>query len=280
MILDVVGIGSQLGMDFIETPEGIKEFPGGSTANSLVTLQSLGLKTGYIGLVGSDKYAGKISRDFIADGIDISRLRTIESPTPVCRIKILKGERTLSKSGEREKLEDFPDEDKIYIKNASSVLARVSYPLTEQHAIFAKQSGLKVFLSLHSANPKTDFGFLENIDFDVLFANEAETKVIKSVDNLIARGAEVVVTKGRKGCSIYTGSGRKDFPAYRVTPIDSTGAGDAFAAGYVYGYLSDWDLERRARFANAMGAMATRQYGGRLRVKPEDVFEFIRVAEV
>ena len=50
-------------------------------------------------------------------------------------------------------------------------------------------------------------------------------------------------------------------PAYDVDVVDGTGAGDAFTAGFVYGYLHDWELERAARFASAMGALATTAIG-------------------
>jgi len=277
MLLDIVGIGSQLGMDIFETPEGIKEFPGGSVANSLVALQCLGLKTGYIGLVGKDQYTEKILKDLTETGIDISRLRTVNSANPVCKIKITGGDRILADTGDRKRLDDFPEEDKAYLKGARAVFSRVSYLLTQEHAAFAKQNGLNVFLSLHNAKPGRDFGFLEGMEFDVLFCNKGEAKTIdKSRDRLIEKGAELVVTRGNKGFSIYNLSGKFDFPAYRVDSVDPTGAGDAFAAGYIYACLERWDLEKRAEFANAMGAMATLRYGARLKVKPETVFEFVR----
>lgn len=275
MPLDVVGIGSQLGIDFIGTPEGVKEFPGGNVANSLVVLQSLGLRTGYIGLVGTDQYTQRILKDLTEGGIDVSRIRRVSSPSPVCRIKIVKGDRILTFTGEKKKLEDFPEEDKAYLRTSRSAFLRASYLLAKEYANFAKQNGLEVFLSMHNTNPGGNFSFLEDIDFDALFANEKEVKGIRSIDNLTAKGAEVIITKGDKGCSVYNSSGRIDFPARRIYPLDPTGAGDAFAAGYMYGYLNGWKLERRAEFANAVGAMATLQYGGRLRVRPEQVLEFI-----
>lgn len=80
---------------------------------------------------------------------------------------------------------------------------------------------------------------------------------------LLDRGVGVVALKmGAEGCLVMTGKGEKlRIPAFRVSVVDATGAGDAFAAGFIAGVWHDWALERTARLANAVGALCVTEAG-------------------
>jgi sugar/nucleoside kinase (ribokinase family) len=80
---------------------------------------------------------------------------------------------------------------------------------------------------------------------------------------LLDRGVGVVALKmGAEGCLVMTGKGEKlRIPAFRVSVVDATGAGDAFAAGFIAGVWHDWPLERTARLANAVGALCVTEAG-------------------
>ena len=70
-----------------------------------------------------------------------------------------------------------------------------------------------------------------------------------------------VVTHGAEGCTVVTPRPTFVSPRQTVTVVDTTGAGDAFAAGFIYGLNAGWEPERCARFANAVGGLATRAFG-------------------
>jgi sugar/nucleoside kinase (ribokinase family) len=78
----------------------------------------------------------------------------------------------------------------------------------------------------------------------------------------LARGVGVVALKmGEDGCYVATRSGQFRVPAFEVPAIDATGAGDAFAAGFLAGVVKGWSLRETARFANAVGALCTLAIG-------------------
>jgi sugar/nucleoside kinase (ribokinase family) len=79
---------------------------------------------------------------------------------------------------------------------------------------------------------------------------------------LLDRGVGTVVVKlGPDGCYVRTGDIRLSVPGFSVDAVDGTGSGDAFDAGFLLGVLEGWDLERTARFANAVGALCVTAIG-------------------
>lgn len=71
----------------------------------------------------------------------------------------------------------------------------------------------------------------------------------------------VLLTEDDKGCTVLDTAGTRLFPTRAITPVDSTGAGDCFLAGFAYGFLKDLGLERSAQFANFCGGLAVQHVG-------------------
>ena len=79
---------------------------------------------------------------------------------------------------------------------------------------------------------------------------------------LLEYGPQIVTLKcGEQGSIIYTQNDKLIVPSFQIVEVDPTGAGDCFDAGFVYGLLEGWELEKTARFANAVGALATTKKG-------------------
>ncbi len=85
----------------------------------------------------------------------------------------------------------------------------------------------------------------------------------KAIQDILALGVEVLVVKrGATGATVYDQHGnRQDVPGFPVVPLNILGAGDAFASGFIYGYLNDWDLYQSCRMGNASGAQVVLQPG-------------------
>lgn len=96
-------------------------------------------------------------------------------------------------------------------------------------------------------------------------------------DFYLSYGARAAVIKlGGEGLYVKGGDEAHRLPAHAVTPVDTTGAGDAACAGFLYGYVRGWDLLRCAKLANAVGALTVQCMGGAEGVKrPEDAFALI-----
>jgi sugar/nucleoside kinase (ribokinase family) len=89
-----------------------------------------------------------------------------------------------------------------------------------------------------------------------------ETDPARIAAKLMEHGVKIVgLKRGEKGCYLRTADEEIELPAFDIEPVDGTGAGDAFVAGFLCGYLAGWPLEQIGRFACAAGAMATLAMG-------------------
>jgi sugar/nucleoside kinase (ribokinase family) len=100
-------------------------------------------------------------------------------------------------------------------------------------------------------------------------------------DALMAYGLEIVALKdGAHGSYVASESGMMHVDTYEVDARDGTGAGDAYVAGFLRGYLSGWDLKRCAEFASAVGALCTTGMGTLAAVRDfEGTLDFLRERE-
>ena len=119
---------------------------------------------------------------------------------------------------------------------------------------------------MHIARASLEYAFRRA---DVVFSSREDAQSLygtsepaEAAERIRAIGPETVVVKlGGEGC--YVSSGGESFmcPGYRVKPVDTTGAEDAFDGAWVSATLEGWDLRERARFANAVGALTATGLG-------------------
>jgi sugar/nucleoside kinase (ribokinase family) len=135
----------------------------------------------------------------------------------------------------------------------------------------AKKHGLSVSLDLEptAAQRGADLQSLLG-QVDVLFVNQRAvnlltgvTELEKAARDIVNLGPSVVcVTMGEEGSLTIGGSEVLRTAAFPVQVVDSTGAGDCFAAAFVHGFLKGWSLGQTALFASAVGALSVTSYGG------------------
>lgn len=251
-----------------KTQEGLErsQAPGGSVCNSMRAMACLGAESGFIGKIGSDSVG-----EYYEDALNKAGVATYFSKTTgisgSCTVLISPdGERTMGTF-----LGPAPDitADEISeeVLSAYHCIYIEGYLLVNEALVRgtmqkAKKLGLKVALDLSNFNIVNAFrGLLDEIIpayVDILFSNESEAEAFTGLKaheavKVLSEKVEVsLVTLGKEGALV--GSKGKVFsvPAEGGKPVDTTGAGDHFAAGFLYGQTVGTSLERSARIGSLL----------------------------
>jgi len=236
---------------------------GGSAANTIHGLAMLGASSGYIGTIGNDEMGDVFEKNLIAAGVepflfrsktDTGRAITLITPDSERTFATYLGAATeLSK----EQLSGiwhpesgiFLSYDYLHIEG----YLVLDHDLVRMLARIAKENRMTVSLDLASYNVvESNREFVQEIVqnyVDILFANEEEAMAFtghkpEEAVKHISRFCEVAVVKtGRKGSLIQSGEVISEIGAIPAEPIDTTGAGDLYAAGFLYGHSRGWPLQ-------------------------------------
>jgi len=251
--------------------------PGGSASNFAVGCARLGLHTGIISRVGKDSFGNTLIKAFAEEGVDTSHIIS-EGPTSGTLFAFVdsKGERTMSVFSGANAFISPADIDENYIKQSRLLhITSLHGPkcldaLLEAKSIAKKN---KVLVSIDPGCILAELGeelfpLLEGVD--ILLPSRLEAKMMTGEsDPLIAadklsKFSDLVVLKlGSDGCLIRTKTKEELIPAFKSTPVDTLGAGDAFSSAFIYGLLNKKDPIGCARLANASAAIKIMSEGGR-----------------
>ena len=234
------------------------EHAGGKGLNQAVAAARSGAAVAMVGAVGDDD-AGRRLRSIAADeGIDVEAIAVIAgSPTGRALITV--------DAGAENTIVVIPGANSLVradaVPDARVVIAQLEVPIDEVLAAFrcARASGARTILNPAPAQPLPD----ELVALcDIIVPNEHELELIGGVDSLLDRGVGIVVTtRGARGVTTTvrtdTSSTERHQPAFPVTPVDTTGAGDAFCGSLAARLAAGDELEPAIRYAAAAGALAT-----------------------
>ena len=284
---DVVGVGLNATDTLIPVPQypaaGTKVafhsadvLPGGQVASAIVACQSWGLKTRYVGKVGDDPAAALHRAEFARAGVEAHLLVAPGCPSQQAFILVDDtGERTvLWKRDERLTLQ--PEElQRDWIINARAL--HVDGHDTAAAAVaagWARAAGVPVVADLDELYPGVE-ALLKRLDYliasrDIPGRLMSEPDLRKSLPALQQRyGCRLAAaTLGHEGVLAWDGTRFYYAPAYRVEVVDTTGAGDIFHAGFIYGLLQGWPLQRQLEFACAAAALNCTGHGARGGIQP------------
>ena len=269
--------------------ESFVKVPGGSACNTIRALAHLNNSVGFIGKVGTDEHAAMYREKLLHAGVHTFLISDKRKPTGVATTFVSKdGERTFgtylgaSVLLEAKEIEEtlFNDYDCFFIEG----YLLVNYPLMLRTAQIAKKRGIKYAIDLGSYNMVQ-----EHLDFlkpfvrdnvDILFANEEEAfaytgKAPIEAIEILSRDVELCVVKiGSKGALIKTKDTFISVPAQQTDHvIDTTGAGDLFAAGFLHGYCRNMPLETCGLVGGILASHVIRELGTEL---SNDVWEKIK----
>lgn len=264
--------------------QGVKTLAGGSVANTIRGLAcGLGVSTALVGVRGCDDRGQMFAENMAHAGVDLSRLRAAPGLTAQCACLVdAEGNRTMRPcflNAVRLEAKELTKEDfrgaKWVVLNGYGFYGE---ELLESAVDLCKQEGVKVSMDLASFEVVRNFrprlmGLLESGKVDLVFANEDEAgELIKGEENpcpetclnFLSKYCErAVVMLGSKGCIARHGDETVRVPAIReTTTVDTTGAGDLFASGFLYGVLNGLSLEDCCKMGCCTGGAVVRGLGG------------------
>jgi len=264
----------------LDLVDRIELHTGGCAVNTGIALAKLGVRTAVMGKVGMDGFGDFIIHTLERHGIDTTGVvRDHVANTSATMVMIdPDGERSfihyLGANAELRQEDvdlEVVQRGRILHIAGHNLMSRFDGP--DAAAVLEAAHRLGVETSLDTAWDATGRWFqliepcLPHIDYFVPSIEEARMIAGREDPAEIARffldyGVKIVALKmGEAGCYVTDGERSVRMPVYDVQPIDTTGAGDCFAAGFLAGLIQGWDLERTARFANAVGAMCVTSIG-------------------
>ncbi len=258
--------------------------PGGTTTNTAVALSRIGAAVTLVGRVGDDEEGNRLIAAMIAEaGIDVTAF-TVKpgSATDRCTL-IVSGDppdRTIFwQPGAAIVRHDRLDiaglfaHDVVLLDFADHTLRRWLTDLPAHSSPRTRLLGTLTYL-VKDGQPIVDDALEVALRFDTLGGSVGELMALTGTADLDAATAAVrsrmpgsnlrscVISLGAVGCRICTRNEIWDIPAFPVTAVDPTGAGDAFTAGIAWGMALRWPWPRTGLLANALGASAITAVGG------------------
>jgi ribokinase len=256
----------------------LHESGGGSAANTIVGLARLGIKTGYVGKVAKDIEGKRLLKELRNEGVDISSIiteKTGHSGIVMCFID-LKGERAMYVlSGVNDTIK-FEEIDLEYIKNTkilhlTSFVSETSFK-TQKRVVEEVSDNVMISFDPGALYARKGFNELKPIlkRTFVFMPNETELSLLTKKDykegakTLIKEGVHLIAVKlGSKGCYVTDGKESHIIERYNVKVVDTTGAGDAFCTGFLYGLLNNKDLYTCGKLGNFIASRCIMKIGAR-----------------
>jgi sugar/nucleoside kinase (ribokinase family) len=263
------------------------EMSGGSAANTIVGIASLGARAAYVGKVKDDQIGRLYTHDIRAAGVTFETKAAADGPATGCSYILVTGDGERTMNTYLGAAQDLTPAD---IDAAEIAASRFVYlegylwdPQNAKEAFvkasrIAHESGREVALTLSDSfcvdRYRGEFlDLMRNGTVDIVFANEAELHSLYQTSDFDGALTQLrqdvklgVVTRSEKGCVVVSGAGVIAVPAYPIeTMVDTTGAGDLFAAGFMFG------LVRGAGFENAgrLGALAAAEVIQHIGARPQ-----------
>ncbi len=272
--------------------EATKHYPrsiasGGSAANTIHGLARLGIEVGFIGKTGMDEMGEFFAKDMIKSGITPILMHSTTPSGVALALVSPDGERTFATylgaavemTAEDIHPEIFSDYNILHIEG----YLLQNYGLISEAIKTAKECGMLVSLDMASYNVVEQHrDFLNDIIdsyVDIVFANEEESKAFTgkepelSIAELGKRVDIAVVKTGPGGSLVSMNGSVVHVPTEKINPVDTTGAGDLYAAGFLYGLVNGFAPEACGKFGTKLASEVIRHIGAKI---PDEKWHALR----
>jgi sulfofructose kinase len=246
---------------------------GGQCATAMVALARLGLRARYIGKVGADE-TGRFQLDSISsEGVDASGVIVVdgtESQIAFIIVDEATGERTvLWDHDDRLTIEPSEVNREAVTSGRALLLDGHNVEASIAAASYARAAGIPTVLDIDNIYagverllPLIDF-LISSSTFPIRMTGESDVRI--ALKRLAEQTGSLLVaaTLGAEGVLAYIRNDYLHSPAFSINCVDTTGAGDAFHGGFIYGLLAGFSVEETLRFSNAVAGLKCRQVGAR-----------------
>lgn len=267
---------------------------GGAVANTLAGLGALGLETAFVGRVRDDALGRFYAKAMQDGGTDFVNPPVQNAYLPTSRSMIF-----TSADGERSMNTYLGISAELGPEDVSGSVAQEAEYVFLEGYLFDKDKGKKAFFELSRAcrsaggkagiaisdpfcveRHRADFLDLIEHELDYVIGNDAEIKSLFETDDLetaLLKTAEicelVVCTRRGEGVSVIANAVRVDVPVDEITPVDATGAGDQFAAGFLYGLVTKQPIEICCKMGCIAAGEVIRHIGARPETSVRGLFK-------
>ena len=295
--MHVTGVG-QCSLDYLTLVDGYPEVDtkkevlewheqgGGPVATALVALSRLGVSCCFYGVTGDDEAGEKIRRSLAEEGVGLKGLfKRKESSSQLAFIAIEKSsaKRTIFWRRPSGKALDPEEFDEDFLAGSDFLLVDGLMMESSMSAVKrARKMNIPSMLDAGSSRPGMSVlaGLCDYVVASEVFAEGLGwglTPEDLSKQFKVLRNSALTVTLGEKGSITVMDDRTIRMPAFTVDAVDTTGAGDVFHAGYIYGLLQRWEIGHVLRFASALAALTCKRVGGRSGAPSlVEVLEFMR----
>lgn len=285
----VVQVGTFPGADQLVLAREVQREPGGSTANIAVRLAQLGEQVAFAGLIGDDSAGQYLEQAFARERVAVELITTVTGGSTASAVVMVNpaGQRAILSLGGTALYSEIAQVPAGVWQSKLLYIGEAYLPLVRQLVTGACSRGQQVFYGPGGIFAREGWAALAEASRGVrgLFLNWEEcmlllgkevkvpyelpelarwlARVIKKAGWWQGELREIVVTLGALGC-IWLAPGDLSWqPALPARVVDTTGAGDAFTAGYLTAYLKDWPVETRLKFATACASLTIEGQGAR-----------------
>jgi sulfofructose kinase len=284
--IDVVGVGINATDTIIRLPhfpaaDSKVEFisadikPGGQVASAMVACQRWGLRTRYIGKIGSDAVGKLQVHEMAREGVEAHWIKVAGSASQTSFILVddRSGERTILWKRDTRIAIAPADLRRHWLKGCRALLVDGhDTAASTQAARWARQENIPVFADLDNLYRGVK-GLLKFVNFPITSKDfpkrlTGELDLLRSAPQIHSKFkcSLTTVTLGKLGALAWNGERFFLVPGFKVRAIDTTGAGDVFHAGFIYGFLRGWRIEVILEFSNAAAALNCTASGARGRI--------------
>ncbi|SMB89825.1 ribokinase [Thermanaeromonas toyohensis ToBE] len=285
----IVQVDTFPGADQLVLAKEVRRDAGGSTANIAVRLAQLGERVAFAGLVGDDAAGEYLKQAFIREGVATELITTVPGGSTATAVVMVNpaGQRAILSLGGTALYNEIAQVPSRVWESKLLYIGEAYLPLVRQLVTGACSRGQQVFYGPGGIFVREGWTALARAIQGVkgLFLNWEECMLLLScqvripyqlpaLGEWLARAIkkagwwqgglrEIVVTLGAQGCIWLAPDGLFWQPAIAARVVDTTGAGDAFTAGYLAAYLKGWPVETRLKFATACASLAIEGPGAR-----------------